>query len=145
MCDYSLENVASRPAEAGEKLISTRFPNAMSKGFTSPKDPTTAVCLRPGTEVAFETDVHYARNSIENAVIPARVATFVQIDKEVKHSHHDALQFVDGTIIRLAYLIPGQIATVVQLPIDTVVKKLDGGPKIALHEGGFDQPVLEHV
>ena len=54
MCDYSLENVASRPAEAGEKLVSTRFMNAMTKGFAGIDNPGVAVCLRPGTELAFD-------------------------------------------------------------------------------------------
>jgi len=33
MCDYSLHVVASRPARVGERLVSTRFPNAITRGF----------------------------------------------------------------------------------------------------------------
>ena len=37
MCDYSLHDVASRPAKVGDKLISTHFPNAITRGFCGPK------------------------------------------------------------------------------------------------------------
>src|SRR5215470_11887865 len=32
MCDYSLHQVASRPAKVGEKLVSSRFTNSMTHG-----------------------------------------------------------------------------------------------------------------
>jgi hypothetical protein len=116
MCDYSLENVASRPAEAGEKLVSTRFTNAMTKGFAGAGDPNVAVCLRPGTEIAFEDTVEFEKSCIQSMRTTSKVATFRQIDMENKHTHHDALEFVDGQIVRLASLTPGQVAVVVQLP-----------------------------
>jgi hypothetical protein len=56
MCDYSLHAVATRPAEVAETLISTNFSTG-THGFASPGDPKVAVCLRPGTEIAFENDV----------------------------------------------------------------------------------------
>lgn len=118
MCDYSLEHVASRAASAGEKLISTRFPNAMTKGFAGIGEPNVAVCLRPGTELAFDETVEFERSCLQTARTNGRVATFRQIDLENRHAHHDALEFVDGQIVRLASLIPGQAATVVQMPHD---------------------------
>jgi hypothetical protein len=57
MCDYSLELVTSRPAKVGDKLVSAGFPHTVSRGFASVEDPTVAVCLLPGTELAFEDDV----------------------------------------------------------------------------------------
>ncbi len=33
MCDYSLENVASRAARVGEKLVSTQFVNSLTPRF----------------------------------------------------------------------------------------------------------------
>ena len=39
MCDYSLHNVASRPAKVGDKRISTQFPNAITRGFSDPTEP----------------------------------------------------------------------------------------------------------
>ena len=57
MCDYSLHAVASRPAEVAETLVSTKFRSTTTRGFTNPDNPMVAVCLRPGAEIAFETDV----------------------------------------------------------------------------------------
>ena len=57
MCDYSLHLVASRPAKVGDKLISTRFPETITRGFASVDDSNVAVCLLPGTELAFEEEV----------------------------------------------------------------------------------------
>jgi hypothetical protein len=54
MCDYSLHALAARPAEAAETLVSTRFQTGGTGGFASPQNMQVAVCLRPGTEVAFE-------------------------------------------------------------------------------------------
>jgi hypothetical protein len=117
MCDYSLETVASRAAEVGDKLISTRFGESITRGFSGVGNPTVAVCLRPGTEVAFEREVE-----IENILgrgretVDARVARFRQIDTETQHVHHDALEFPDGRVILLTRLVEGQRATVLQLP-----------------------------
>ena len=57
MCDYSLQLVASRPAKVGEKLVSARFPNSITRGFVPVGERTVAVCLLPGTELAFEEEV----------------------------------------------------------------------------------------
>ncbi|HVI79763.1 MAG TPA: hypothetical protein VM715_16655, partial [Candidatus Acidoferrum sp.] len=78
MCDYSLHAVASRPAEVAETLVSTKFRSTATRGFTSPDNPAVAVCLRPGTELAFEADVRsvgflFRRN------VRARLARFRQI------------------------------------------------------------------
>ena len=54
MCDYSLELIRSRPAKAGDKLVSTSFPNTPTRGFASADDHSVAVCLLPGTELSFE-------------------------------------------------------------------------------------------
>jgi hypothetical protein len=54
MCDYSLELVASRTAKVGDKLVSTSFPSTITRGFVSVDDPSVAVCVLPGTELAFE-------------------------------------------------------------------------------------------
>ena len=54
MCDYSLHNVASRPARVGDKLVPTSFPTSCTRGFAAIGEPKVAVCLLPGTELAFE-------------------------------------------------------------------------------------------
>ena len=56
MCDYSLQNVKSRPAKVGEKLRTQHF-NTGTTGFAAPEDANTAVCVLPGTELAFATPV----------------------------------------------------------------------------------------
>ncbi len=53
-CDYSLHLVTSRPAKVGDTLVSTNFKNSITRGFAAVGEPTVAVCLHPGTEVAFE-------------------------------------------------------------------------------------------
>ena len=52
MCDYSLHNVKSRPAKVGDKLTTRNF-NTGTRGFAAPEDASTAVCVLPGTELAF--------------------------------------------------------------------------------------------
>jgi hypothetical protein len=56
MCDYSLHHVKSRPAKVGDKLTTTNF-NTGTRGFAAPEDSTTAVCILPGTELAFSEEV----------------------------------------------------------------------------------------
>jgi hypothetical protein len=57
MCDYSLEHLVSRPAKVGDKLVTTRFTHALTGGFCAVGKPDVAVCLMPGTEVAFEREM----------------------------------------------------------------------------------------
>ncbi len=59
MCDYSLDFVASRPAKVGDKLVSTQFSGAITRGFAAVGEPGVVVCLLPGTELAFENEVEY--------------------------------------------------------------------------------------
>jgi hypothetical protein len=61
MCDYSLHAVASRPAKVGETLVTTSFYGTSTRGFAAKQEPGVAVCLLPGTELAFEHDVRYNR------------------------------------------------------------------------------------
>jgi hypothetical protein len=119
MCDYSLESVASRPAKVGEKLVSTQFRNSITRGFAPVGEPGVAVCLLPGTELAFEKDVEYEPRFHlfhQNEKIAERVAQFRQVNPNELHRHRDALEFPGGRIILLTRLRPGQIATVLQLP-----------------------------
>src|ERR1700754_647654 len=53
MCDYSIRHVASRPAKVRDKLVTTAFGARTNRGFASVDDPNVAVCLLPGTELAF--------------------------------------------------------------------------------------------
>jgi hypothetical protein len=117
MCDYSLEHVASRAAEVGDKLVSTRFGDSITRGFASVNDRNVAVCLRPGTELAFDRDVEFDNLlSACRQSTHGRVARFRRLDTEAQHVHHDALEFSDGRVVLLTRLVEGQRATVLQLP-----------------------------
>jgi hypothetical protein len=119
MCDYSLQYVASRPGKVGDKLVTTKFSNSITGGFAAVGEPNVAVCLLPGTEVAFENEVErvgFMRNWMPAKKLDEKVARFRQVNKEQPHVHHDALEFPGGEIVLLTGLRPGQHATVLQLP-----------------------------
>ena len=116
MCDYSLHQVASRPARVGDKLVTTRFPNTITRGFASVDEPQVAVCLLPGTELAFEKKVQCETGIVFAWRIGHAVARFKQVNKGQSNLHHDALEFPDGKIVLLTKLCKGQRATVLQLP-----------------------------
>lgn len=118
MCDYSLHLIASRPAKVADKLVSTDFTKSISRGFTEVGQPEVAVCLLPGTEIAFDGDVQFDRafSMFGRARIEHRVARFRQVNMSDPHVHHDALEFPSGQIVMVTRLVPGQTATVLQLP-----------------------------
>jgi hypothetical protein len=118
MCDYSLHHVASRPAKVEDRLVTTRFDNSITRGFAAVGEPNVAVCLLPGTELAFEKDVECdpVFTILPKKRIGQKVARFRQINTEQPSVHHDALEFPDGQIVLLTRLCEGQAATVLQLP-----------------------------
>ncbi len=122
MCDYSLHNVASRPARVGDKLVSTKFSNSITGGFAAVGEPNVAVCLLPGTEIAFEKEVEYEHDLgfftkwAHGKKLEEKVARFGHVNKDKPNVHHDALEFPDGEIVLLTMLREGQHATVLQLP-----------------------------
>jgi hypothetical protein len=115
MCDYSLELIMSRPARAGDKLVSTSFPNTPTRGFATADDRSVAVCLLPGTELAFEQEIR-CEGVIFSWSPGHKVAKFQQVNRGKPHLHRDALEFPDGKIVLLTQLREGQNATVLQLP-----------------------------
>jgi len=115
MCDYSLHSVRTRPAKVGEKLITHNFGTG-TRGFAAPEDCSVAVCVLPGTELAFETSVKYQTTLMFRANTGHTVAIFRQINNGAPHSHHDALELPDGEIVLLTRLCEGQKATVLTLP-----------------------------
>jgi len=116
MCDYSLDFVASQPTKVGDKLLTTKFKNSVTRGFAAVEEPTVAVCVLLGTEIAFEQEVKYRRSLLPDQKVAERLARFRQINLEQAFVHHDALEFPNGKIILLARLCEGQHATVLQLP-----------------------------
>lgn len=118
MCDYSLHGVASRPAKVGDRLVSTRFPTSFTRGFAPVDSREMAVCLLPGTEIAFDHDVEIDAGFgfLPNKRIGERVARFRQVNMDRVNVHHDALEFPNGQVVLLTRLSEGQTATVLQLP-----------------------------
>jgi len=118
MCDYSLHLVASRPAKVGDKLVATDFARSITRGFSAVGEPDVAVCLLPGTEIAFDEEVQYDRafSLFGKARVEQKVARFRQVNMDDPHVHHDALEFPGGQIVMVTRLMPGQRAAVLQLP-----------------------------
>ena len=120
MCDYSLHHVATRPAQIQDKLVTTKFSNSITRGFAAVGEPHVAVCLLPGTEIAFDDNVEYEPSFgigiLPNRKIGQRLARFRQINTNSDMVHHDAMEFPDGQVVLLTRLIEGQRATVLQLP-----------------------------
>jgi hypothetical protein len=118
MCDYSLHHVRSRPAAVGDKLTTRDFGTG-TRGFSDVQHADLAVCVLPGTELAFDGEVRLVPTGLllwRNRVVNDRTAIFRQINKQKAASHHDALEFPDGRIMLLTLLSEGQKATVLQLP-----------------------------
>jgi hypothetical protein len=118
MCDYSLHHVASRAAKVQDRLVTTKFPSSITRGFVEVGEPNVAVCLLPGTEVAFDNEVECqpALGIFRGKRLGQRLARFRQINLHEPSVHHDALEFPDGQVVLLTRLRSGQHATVLQLP-----------------------------
>ena len=118
MCDYSLQNAASRPAKVGDRLTTRDFGTG-TRGFAASEDARVAVCVLPGTELAFTNPVERGSAGFLGWVrktLNYRTAIFRQINKERAAAHHDALEFPDGQVALLTSLTEGQEAVVLQLP-----------------------------
>jgi hypothetical protein len=118
MCDYSLKNTMSRPAKVGDKLTTRDFRTG-TRGFAAQENPAVAVCVLPGTELAFGKEVATVAFGLlwmKQRTFGHRMAIFRQINKDMPHTHHDALEFSDGMMVFLTSLLEGQEATVLQLP-----------------------------
>jgi hypothetical protein len=123
MCDYSLQNVKTRPAKVGDKLFTRRFSSGTG-GFSAPEDINVAVCLLRGTELSFAYEVRRSRLwPWSKNILNHKTAIFRQVNIDCPHAHHDALEFPDGEIVLVTYPMEGQQATVLQLPAAAVGSK----------------------
>jgi hypothetical protein len=78
-----------------------------------------AVCILPGTELAFTGEVACLPAGLlgwKTKTINYQTAIFRQLNKDKMAAHHDALEFPDGRTVLLTLLCEGQTATVLQLP-----------------------------
>jgi hypothetical protein len=120
MCDYSLHSIKSRPANIGDKLTTRDF-GTSTRGFAASENPSVAVCVLPGTELAFADEVERLLPRLwpwHDSAIKHKTAIFRQINKNKVAAHHDALEFPDGQIVLLTWLSEDQQATVLQLPAE---------------------------
>jgi hypothetical protein len=87
------------------------------QGFSAPEDVNVAVCVLPGTELSFAYEVKCSRLwPWSKNIVHHKTAIFRQVNVDCLHAHHDALEFPDGDILLLTYLMEGQEAVVLQLP-----------------------------
>ena len=106
MCDYSLHSVKSRPAKVGDKPTTRDFGTG-TRGFAASEDPSVAVCVLPGTELAFAHEVK-------------------RLQTRLWPWHNSAIEYKTA-IFRQTFLCEGQQATVLQLPAEpkTVIETKD--------------------
>jgi len=142
MCDYSLHGVASRPARVGDRLVSSGFRNSITRGFASSEEPNVAVCLMPGTELAFESTVDAQVTAYGGTFrnFGQTVARFRQVNLESPLAHHDALEFPDGQTVLVTNLREGQRATVLQLPAADAPARREFDERAAMR-AGHDEPM----
>ena len=128
MCDYSLEHFASRPAKVGDTLVTTKFKYALTGGFCAVSEPNLAVCLLPGTELAFEREIESQAVFclFRPRKLGANVARFRRVNENQRYMHHDALELPGGELVLLTMLREGQHATVIQLPATESQRKARG-------------------
>ena len=137
MCDYSLQSILSRPAKVGDKLTTRNFGTG-TRGFAAPEDRAVAVCVLPGTELAFSSEVTVPRAGLlgwKELTLGHTTAIFRQVDRDAPRVHHDALEFPNGQIVLLTQLCEGQEATVLQLPAQPKTPTETEAQKRVAHTG----------
>ena len=95
MCDYSLQHNLSRPAKVGDKLTTHNFGTG-TRGFAAQEDSAVAVCVLPGTELAFSNKVSLLAAGLLNwrrRTIGHTMAIFRQINKETREHTMMRLSF----------------------------------------------------
>ena len=119
MCDYSLQNIRSRPAKVGDKLTTRDF-GTRTRGFAAAEDRWSGGLRSSGNRACVfravtVTDPRFIVGwKVET--LGHATAIFRQVNKNEPMKHHDALEFPDGRIVLLTKLSEGQEATVLQLP-----------------------------
>jgi hypothetical protein len=98
-------------------LVTTSFYGTSTRGFAAKEEAGVAVCLLPGTELAFENEVRYNRHWLSTRRTGFRVARFCRVQPRAPAQHHDALEFPDGSTVLVNLLSEGQGARVLQLPV----------------------------
>jgi hypothetical protein len=92
LCDYSLQSMMSRPAKVGDRFTTRNFGTG-TRGFAAPENSRMAVCVLPGTELAFSNEVKIPAVGFlawRGQTIGHATAIFRQIRKNEPRVHHDA-------------------------------------------------------
>jgi len=124
MCDFSLEHLA-----VGDQLVTTKFHGMYTTGFCALGEPSLAVCIKPGTELAFEREIE-CESLLFKRRLGSQVARFRRVNEDKKCVHHDALELPSGKVVLLTRLIVGQRATVLQLPVAEQQKEAERRPSV---------------
>jgi hypothetical protein len=96
-------------------------------GFCAVGEPNLAVCVQPGTELAFEREIE-GEALLFRRRLGAEVARFRRVNEDRKYVHHDALELPSGKVFLLTRLLVGQRATVLQLPVTELEKETERRP-----------------
>jgi hypothetical protein len=125
----------TRDAKVGDKLATTHFPVSWARGFAAVDekgkvDVDCAVCLKVGTEIAFDEPIRGDDGWSQEEGYQAspqghKVARFTKLNLDRVDIHHDAIEFPDGTSILISSLKSGQRATVLQLPAEKQPEKAE--------------------
>ena len=122
ICCKKLTAGKKREGTNDDKRTTHHF-NTCTTGFAAPEDIDTAVCVLPGTELAFASAVRSNRPgwlTWRIITLPHTTAIFRQVNRDKIYTHHDALEFPDGKLVLLTHVLEGQEATVLQLPAQPV-------------------------
>jgi len=119
MCDYSLELYRRRPAQSGERYELTRFPSG-SKGFASPGDCTTAVCMPYETRLRLSGIPGDLQQCLE--VHETEEVTFVELDAG---AYRDGVEFENGMVVSLQKLATGISASITE-PLERPLPEMAG-------------------
>jgi hypothetical protein len=93
-------------------------------GFCAAGEPSVAVCIKPGTELAFERGIE-CESLLFKRRLGSQVAGFRRVNEDRKWVHHDALELPSGKVVLLTRLLVGQRATVLQLPVAELEKEAE--------------------
>ena len=106
------------PSQSGRQSRHHEVRTRAHGRFLLSRRPALAVCVQPGTELAFEREIESqaAFRLFPPRKLGASVARFRRVNEGVPHMHHDALELPGGQTVLLTSLREGQQATVIQLP-----------------------------
>lgn len=126
MCDYSLEHIAFRPAEAGETLELRGF-HTGSPGFISKAAEDCAVCITAGSLL---------RLTMQDAEYGDGVEDVLFI-KTQEGPYHDAIRMADGSVRKLSTIDRGTKVKILMLANADAMEDL----KVEPNTGGAEHDV----